>query len=117
MNYELILSVAVPEFKNLTLINTDFLTHDARLSYIVPRDDGGTHDALRNKLFLSGFVVESKIGNLKWSGLERNQYGVPDLPLGSDNFVVKLEKILDRMLRPRKAGRPKMRKSSKEKIN
>ena len=38
-------------------------------------------------------------------------------PLGSDNFVVKLEKILDRMLRPRKAGRPKMRKSSKEKIN
>jgi len=37
-------------------------------------------------------------------------------PLGSENFVVKLEKILDRMLRPKKAGRPKnrIRKSDKK---
>jgi hypothetical protein len=28
---------------------------------------------------------------------------------GSENFVVKLETILDRMLRPKKAGRPKKR--------
>jgi putative transposase len=26
-------------------------------------------------------------------------------PLGSENFIIKLEKILDRMLRPKKAGR------------
>jgi len=31
-------------------------------------------------------------------------------PLGSENFVMKLERILDRMLRPKKAGRkPKKR--------
>ena len=30
-------------------------------------------------------------------------------PLGGENFVVKLEKILDRMLRPKKAGRPRKR--------
>jgi putative transposase len=28
-------------------------------------------------------------------------------PLGSKKFVLRLEKILDRMLRPKKAGRPK----------
>ena len=28
-------------------------------------------------------------------------------PLGSEKFVLRLEKILDRMLRPKKAGRPK----------
>jgi len=31
-------------------------------------------------------------------------------PLGSENFVVKLEKILDRMLRPKKAGRKPKKK-------
>jgi hypothetical protein len=30
-------------------------------------------------------------------------------PLGSENFVIKLEKILDRLLRPKKAG-PKIKR-------
>lgn len=34
-------------------------------------------------------------------------------PLGSENFVVRLEKILDRMLRPKKAGRKPKKKIQK----
>jgi hypothetical protein len=34
-------------------------------------------------------------------------------PLGSENFVVKLEKILDRMLRPKKAGRKPKKRTQK----
>jgi len=34
-------------------------------------------------------------------------------PLGSDNFVVKLERILDRMLRPQKAGRKSKKRTQK----
>mgnify|MGYP007064296487 CR=1 FL=1 len=40
-----------------------------------------------------------------------------DRPLGSDKFVMKLENILDRILRPAKAGRPKKETAKKKREN
>jgi hypothetical protein len=40
-----------------------------------------------------------------WEKMRRHEH--TGRPLGSDNFVMKLEGILGRMLKPKKAGRPK----------
>jgi hypothetical protein len=66
---------------------------------------GDTYDYIYN---LQNRIKQLKVNDAVAEKMRKHEK--TGRPLGSENFVVKLEKILDRMLRPGKAGRkPKKR--------
>ena len=63
------------------------------------------------------FLAERPVGHARWVQANPPGQKKTGRPLGSANFVVKLERILDRMLLPKKAGRKpkkKIRKSIRD---